>query len=99
MSTQFDLEKAKQQLSKLSKEASQLAKKGEEQLIKLSSRGKLHFDSTAAGLKLEQLYYLIGKEYVSHSGHRTAKMTQLLDQHKKVTREQKSLKAKLDQKS
>ena len=98
MNNQFDLEKAKQQLVKFSKEAAALAQKGEEEIIKLSSRGKLHLDSTTTALKLEQLYYLVGKEYLRTHGRKTARLGQLLDQYKKVTHDQRSVKAKLKQK-
>ncbi len=97
MNNQFDLEKARQQWKKFSKEAVEWAKKSEEDIMKLSSRGKLHVDATTTGLRLEHLCYLIGKEYVSHSGKRTSKMTQLLGQYKKLIQEQKSLKSKLNQ--
>ena len=101
MNHQFDVEKAKQQWKKFSKEAIEWAKKSEEEIMKLSSRGKLHVDMTAAGLKLERLCYLIGKEYVSTagSGKRTAKLTQLLGQYKSFAREQISVQPKLKQKT
>ena len=92
---QFDLEKAKEQLKKLSREASILARKGEKELIKLSVRGKLHLDSTTTHFKLEHLCYLIGKEYVTHLGRRTSRMTQLVEEHQKLAREENALKAKL----
>src|SRR6185503_9937855 len=71
MSNQFDLkkewEKTKIQLQRFSQEAAVFAKKGEQELVEFSRKGKLHLDSTALVLKIEHLYYLIGKEYVKNS--------------------------------
>ena len=77
-----DWEKARKQLDLFSKEAMVLAKKGEQEFIKLSHRSKLHLDSTAIDLKREQLYYLIGKEYVKANApaQPTAAMVKLLDE-------------------
>ena len=57
-------EKTKNQLTKFSKEAARVAKKGEEELIKFSRQSKLHVNATAISLKKEKLYYMIGKEYM-----------------------------------
>ena len=90
-------EKTKEQWAKISKEASLVAHKSERELIKLTQKGRLHLDSTAAGLKKEHLYYLIGKEYskvkapVTESSH----LKKLKEELKKVDREQRSIKKKL----
>ena len=92
-----DWEKARKQLNLFSKEAMVLAKKGEQEFIKFSHRGKLHLDSTAIDLKREQLYYLIGKEYVKASApaQPTAAMTKLLDELEKIGKEQKTVRNEL----
>ena len=98
---QFDMkkewEKTKGQLIKFSKEALEVAKKGEEELVKFSKKSKLHIDSTAINLRKEKLYYLIGKEYV-HSisaGKESSKVKKLLADLKAAEKEQKSLKIKI----
>lgn len=55
--------KMKKQLMEFSKEAVEVVKKGEEELVRLSQAGKLRVDATTIGLKKEHLFYLIGKEY------------------------------------
>lgn len=103
MPEQYDFkkewEKAKVQLVKFSQEALQVAKKGEKGIVELSRVGKLHLDATALNLKREQLYYLIGKEYVgSQSSQKpTEKLTHLLEDFEKTEREHKALKRKIDQ--
>ena len=90
-------EKTKKQMVKFSKEAAVVAKKGEEELIKFSHQSKLHIDATAASLKKERLYYLIGKEYVGamKSGKQTAKLKKLLDEVETVDKEQNNLQGKM----
>lgn len=92
-----DWEKARQQLNQVSKEAVKLAKKGEQEFVKFSHRGKLHLDSTAIDLKREQLYYLIGKEYVNAKApaEPTAALTKLLDELEKINKEQKTVRSEL----
>ena|SRR3989338_1973583 len=92
-----DWEKARQQLNQFSKEALVLAKKGEKEFIKFSHRGKLHLDSTAIDLKREQLYYLIGKEYVKAKApaQPTATLTKLFDELEKIDQEQKAVRNEL----
>ena len=92
-----DLEKAKQQLGQFSKEAMVLAKKGEKEFLKFSHRGKLHLDSTTIDLKREQLYYLIGKEYVKAKAptQPTATLTKLLDELEKIDKEQRTVRNEL----
>lgn len=94
---QKDWEKAKKQLNQFSQEAMVLAKKGEQEFLKLSHRGKLHMDSTAIDLKREQLYYLIGKEYVNAgaSAQPTAAMAKLLDEMEKIGKKQKVVRSEL----
>lgn len=92
-----DWEKARQQLNQFSKDALVLAKKGEEEFIKFSHRGKLHLDSTAIDLKREQLYYLIGKEYVKAKApaQPTTAMVKLLDEIERIDKEQKAVRSEL----
>ena len=101
MKKNFDLrkewEKTKKQLEKISKEAMIVAKKGEDELVKFSKKGKLHLDSTAIGLKIEQLYYTIGKEYVraKNSSKTSSKLDSLVTQIKNLEKDQKALKSKI----
>lgn len=101
MTKQFDYkkewEKTKRQLAKFSKEATEIAKKGEKELVKFSKKGKLHVDSTSVSLKKEHLYYLIGKEYCGLKNPEvpSAKLKKYLAEVKKADREQKQLKKKI----
>ena len=101
MSSNYDfkkeLEKTKVQLAKLSQEAVKIAKKGEKEIVEFSRNSKLHLDSTSITLKKEQLYYLIGKEYVSAKAPEkpTPKLKKLLGDFKKANKEQLALKRKL----
>jgi len=105
MKTNFDFskewEKTKQKLEVLSKEAVVLAKKGEEELVKFSKKGKLRLDSAAIGLKIEQLYYLIGKEYVKtkNSEKTSAALQSLVSQIIKLENEQRALKGRIKRSS
>ncbi len=92
-----DWEKARKQLNLISKEALVLAKKGEQEFVKLSHRGKLHLNSTTIDLKREQLYYLIGKEYVKASApaQPTATITKLLGELERIDKEQKAVRSEL----
>ncbi len=101
MAKQYDFkgewEKTLEQLAKFSKDALEVAKKGEKELVKFSRIGKLHIDATAVSLKREQLYYLIGKEYIKAKTPEkpTPSMTKLLDELKRVNGQERALKAKL----
>ncbi len=104
MSAQFDYkkewEKTKKQLIKFGQEATVLAKKGEEELVKFSQKSKLQVDVTATHLKIEKLYYLIGKEYVKTKGKaQSAALTKHLNELEKLLKEETSLKSKLKVKS
>jgi len=90
-------EKTKKQLVKFSKEALDVAKKGEQELVRLSKKSKLHIDSTAISLQKEKLYYFIGKEYVKTNGktEKSAKLKKLLDELKAADKEQKALQLKI----
>lgn len=92
-----DWEKARKQLDLISKEAIVLAKKGEQEFIKLSHRGKLHLSSTAIDLKREQLYYLLGKEYVKAKApaQPTSAMTKWLEDLERIDKEQKTVRNEL----
>ena len=101
MKKQYDYSKEwpkiKKQLLGYSKEAVKLAQKGEKEILRLSHLGKIHFDATALSLKQEQLYYLIGKEYVKNKcpGTKGAKLTKLINELKVAIRQQASLKRKI----
>ena len=103
MTERFDFKdewkKTKSQLMKFSKEAVQIAKKGEKELIKFSKQSKLHLDSTTATLKKEHLYHLIGKEYASlkDTAMPSAKLNKLMNDLKVVEAQQKTLQAQIKQ--
>jgi len=90
-------EKTKKELTRFSKEAVKLAKMGEDEIIKFSHKGKLHLDSTAIGLKMERLYYFVGKEYTKLKSptRPSAKLRKLIEQIKNLEKEQRSLKGKI----
>ncbi len=89
--------KIKKELVRVSQEALDLAKKGEEELIKITKKGKLHMDTTALNLKKEHLFLRIGKEYVrgAKPATQTAKMKQLLKEMDKLEKEIKQTEGKL----
>ncbi|MDP8212544.1 MAG: hypothetical protein P9X22_04535 [Candidatus Zapsychrus exili] len=91
-----DWEIAKKHLVKFSKEAVKVAKKSEKEIFRLSKISKIQIDSTAAGLKKEQLYYLIGKEYIASKDPASSeKLKRLVEDLDKLTKKQASLKSKL----
>jgi len=96
-----DWPKIKKDLARLSQEALTLAKKGEEQLVKLSHKGKLQLDAAALGLKKEHLYHLVGKEYFKSkcACPKSPKMQQLLNDLHSIDKEQKELKKKIKTKA
>ena len=93
MKNEFDFkkewDKTKDQLTALSKEATKWAQKGEKEFVKISHRSKLHLDSTAANLKREHLFYLIGKEYsrIKDPARPTAKLNELMAELRSVNKE------------
>lgn len=91
-------EKTRDQLAKFSKEAVEIAKKKEKELVEFSRKSKLHVDSTAISLKKEHLYYLIGKEYANAkvSAQPTPKLTKLMNELKKADKEQRVLRRKIE---
>jgi predicted hydrocarbon binding protein len=101
MPTQYDFkkewEKTRKQLTQFSQEAIKVAQKGEKELVKFSRIGKLHVDSAALGLKKEQLFYLIGKEYVKANAPEkpTPQLDKLLSELKKADKEQEGLRVKI----
>ena|SRR3989338_3929003 len=102
MSAHYDFkkewERTRTELTKFSKEAIKVAKKGEKELVAFSKRGKLHVDSTALSLRKEKLYYLIGKEYVQAENHEqtTPKLQKLLNELSQADKKQQALKRKLN---
>lgn len=100
MPTQNDLkkewEKTRTQLARLSKEAVKIAKRGEQELVKLSRKSKLHVDTTAIALRKERLYYLIGKEYANTKDQQPSpKMKQFLSDLNKAEKEQQAVNRQL----
>ncbi len=101
MDNQYDFksewEKTKKQLIKFSKEAVETVKKGEKELIKFSQKSKVHIDATAVSLKKEKLFYLIGKECVKIKMPEklTPKLQKLLEEYKKIDKQQKALQGKI----
>lgn len=89
--------KIKKELGRLGQEALSLTKKGEERIITLTQKGKLHVDSTALGLKREHLYHLIGKEYVKGkcACPTTAKMQKYLSDLRRLEKEIKTIGKKI----
>ena len=101
MPDKFDMkkewEKTKQQLIAFGKEASKIAQKGEEEIIKFSKRSMIQIDATSVQLRKEKLYYLIGKEYVESFRRKkdSEKLIQHLDELEKVEKEAAKLRRKL----
>lgn len=101
MSAQFDFRKewetTKKQLIEFGKEATKIAKKGEQELVKFSEKSVLHIDATAANLRKEKLFYQIGKEYVQQLKNKkeSAALTKLLRELDSVEAEGKVLKRKI----
>jgi hypothetical protein len=94
---QKEWEKTKSQLMKFSEQAVILAKKGEKEVVKLSRRGKLHIDSSAATLKKDRLFFLIGREYVKSKcpGEHSAAMKKHLAELHKINAELRNIKINL----
>ncbi|MGE0269136.1 MAG: hypothetical protein AB7S78_11860 [Candidatus Omnitrophota bacterium] len=94
-------EKTKEQLIKFGKEASELVKKGEIELVKITKQSKIQLDATTAGLKKEKLYYQIGKEFVKlrNPASPSPLLKKLLEEYKGIDQEQKSLQTKLKRKN
>jgi hypothetical protein len=55
------VEQVKKNFHKLSKDAGQIAKKGETEIVKASSIGKMQLDIMGVNMQKEKLYYEIGK--------------------------------------
>ena len=101
MAKKYDFKKEwpriKKELVRVSKEAMVLAKKGEEQLVKVTKRGKLHVDDAALGLKMEHIYLQVGKEYVKSkcAETKTPKLKKLLNDLAKIEKEKQALGKKI----
>ena len=106
MSQNYDVkqewEKTKKQLVRFGHEVGELVRKGEDEIIHLSQKGKIQIEATTTTLKKEKLYYQIGKEYVALSDvSKPSDGPEEIDgaiPHK-LEREQKSLNTKLKKKS
>lgn len=94
-------DKTKKQLIRFGKEVGELVRKGEDEIIALSQKGKIQIESTTTSIKKEKLYYQIGKEYVALGDQSKPSRTlkKLLDEYHKLEREQKSLSTKLKRKT
>ncbi len=92
-----DWTKIKENLLDFSQQALDMAKKGEEQLIKFSQKGRLHLNSAALKLKKEHLYHLIGQEYIRAKcpAAPTPKLKRLIDELNKIDQERKILARKI----
>lgn len=101
MTQQYDFKKEwpkiKKRLMEVSQEATRLAKKGEDELIRFSQKSKMHVDVAALNLKKEKLYYQIGKEYIRAKcpAEKTAKLKGFIDELQGVFSEEKALLRKI----
>ncbi len=96
-----DFQKEWQSISKLlnqyGNETMKVVKRGEKELIRLSKEGKLRIDAAGVNVKLEQLTYQIGREYIKSRfpGKKTAKLTKLVKDYKDALKEKKALDSKI----
>lgn len=93
----IEWQKTKEQLVEISRKALLLAKTSERELKKLSHHGSLHFDTTALKLRMERLYYLIGKEYVNsrHHPNSQSNLPKLMKELEAIEGELRQLKEKM----
>ena len=89
----------KKQLNKLSKDALDLARAGEDKVITISKKSKLQFELLTLQLKREQLHYKLGKETLALLGKGIIKnkklqsiYTQVVDIKKHINSAKRSLK-------
>jgi len=61
-------EQLKGNMKKFSKDATVIAKKSEQEIMKASKLGKIQFDIVSENLKKEKLYYDTGKKVLSMRG-------------------------------
>lgn len=89
--------KVKEQLSELAREALILAKRGEEQLEKAASRGKLQLEQASLAFKRDQFLYLIGREYVKAKfpARPTPALKRLLSRLQELDIEKKAIRKRL----
>ena len=83
--------KIKKQLFNFSKQAVDMAQKGEEEFVRLSQKGKLHLNATTLSLKKNYLHHLIGQEYTRAKcpAAPTPKLKQLIEKVNKIDQEKK----------
>ena len=88
-----DWTKIKEQLLDFSQQAIDMAKKGEEQIVKFSQKGRLHLSSATLKLKKEQVLHLVGQEYIRAKcpAAPTPKLKRLIDELNKIDQERKIL--------
>ena len=95
MQTQMDFhkewEKAKKALTVFSQQALKVGKEWEKDVERFSKQSLLHIDQTAASLKKEHLFYLIGKEYIRtrNTSKGSAKLRGLLNEFKNLDKKQR----------
>ncbi len=94
-------EKTKKQLVRFGHEVGELVRKGEDEIIALSQKSKIQIEATTTSLKREKLYYHIGKEFVALSDctKPSPALKKLLEEYRKLEREQKALNTKLKRKA
>ena len=101
MDKKFDYKKewenTRKKLLKFGREATVLVKKGEKELVDFSQKSKMQIDVAALSLRMEKLYYLIGKEYVRlrDKSKPTDRLRKSLLNLEEIKKQQISLKGKL----
>jgi hypothetical protein len=89
--------KIRKQLQDIGREAAKLAHKGEEELVKISKKGKMRLDATSINLKREKLYYELGKTYAKEGfpGAGSPALKKIVGEIEKLESQSRSLKRKL----
>jgi hypothetical protein len=101
MNPQYDFKKEwpkiRKQLTDMSRETLKLAKKGEDHLLALSKKGKLHLDTATMEWKRDHIYERIGREYIKANcpGPHTPRLKQHIDELNRMEKEIVILKKKL----
>jgi len=91
---QKDWETIRKKLVDFSEDALKLAHKGEKEIVRLSAEGKKALDSATLSMKKEQLFYLVGKEYIKAKcpGQPNARISKLLEEFNTLEKKQRKLK-------
>jgi hypothetical protein len=90
-------EKTKKQFNELSRNIAVIVEKGEKEAVKLAQKSKLHVDSAKANLRVEQLCYLIGKEFLKLRDitKPNQRLSAMVEEARSLLKEQKQLKQKI----